>query len=532
MPDPTSSQLTISNSATGNSLQTLLISDDIVPGSAPSYQLCKTILSYHPLGPRLTEGPIKLSQSQSRILSLPTAGDAEDRVLAQFEKTRLQLGVDRHLRNWAKLSRAYGVSALSLVTEDPKDNQQPIDFPNLHHQKIAFSVFDPLNVAGSLVLNQIPTDASFLKPQGISVMGINYHRSRSVVLMNEEPIYIEWTTSAFGYVGRSVFQRPLYPLKSYIQTMIADDMVSMKAGVLIIKTRQPGNIINQVMQSVSSALKRSLVQQSATNNVINIAAGDPQEEVSSINLENVNKAMETSRSNILENIATSADMPAILVKQESYSHGFSEGSEDAKKVAEFVSDIRNWMEPGYEFTDEVAMYVGWSPPFYETIQKEFPELYQSVPFEEAFYSWKNNLVRTWPSLIEEPESDRVRVDEVKLKSAILIGELLLPELDPEHKAILVGWLADCFNERKLLFPAPLDIDEKKLARFFKAALALQQQNSTDNSSTDNKPSGRKSKDQRSKTKVAMDNLGEAASRLPDLSVERMKRKALARSSED
>jgi hypothetical protein len=528
------SSVDVGGSARGNALQQMLISNDIVPGSAPSYQLCKTILSYHPLGPRLTEGPIKLSQSQKRKLSIPPAKDAEDRLIAEFERIWTELGCDRHLRNWAKLSRTYGVSALTLASEDPQDNSKSIDFPSLYQEKIAFSVFDPLNVAGSLVLQQIPTDPGFLKPQGITVMGIPYHRSRTVVLMNEEPIYLEYTTSAYGYVGRSVFQRPLYPLKSYVQTMIADDMVALKAGVLVIKTRQPGNIINRIMQTANS-FKRSLVSQSATNNVISIAAGEPEEEISSINLENVNKAMETSRNNILENVAIAADMPSQLVKVETLAHGFSEGSEDAKKVAEFIEDIRGWMQPGYAFMDDIVAHVAWSPPFYETLKDEFPDQFHRVPYASAFASWRNNFIRSWPSLIEEPESDRVKVDEVKLKAAVLIGELLLDyELDPDTKATLVVWLAECFNERKILFPAPLEIDEKTLTRWFEQQQAEmdaeEEAKKSSSSAPGKKPANKNNKTSRSRTSLNNNRLN--SRRLPDLSAERMKRKALSRSAGD
>jgi len=49
--------LTINGSQLGNSLNDLLTAPEIVPGDAPSYQLCKTIYAYHPLRPRLKSAP-------------------------------------------------------------------------------------------------------------------------------------------------------------------------------------------------------------------------------------------------------------------------------------------------------------------------------------------------------------------------------------------------------------------------------------------------------------------------------------------
>ena len=42
-------------------LQQMLLADNIEPGSEPSYQICKTIYEYHPLGKRLIDTPLDLS---------------------------------------------------------------------------------------------------------------------------------------------------------------------------------------------------------------------------------------------------------------------------------------------------------------------------------------------------------------------------------------------------------------------------------------------------------------------------------------
>ena len=45
----------------GNALQDLLVAPDIVPGDVISYQTCKEIYLYHPLGSRIVEGPVSLA---------------------------------------------------------------------------------------------------------------------------------------------------------------------------------------------------------------------------------------------------------------------------------------------------------------------------------------------------------------------------------------------------------------------------------------------------------------------------------------
>src|SRR6185503_5172640 len=126
---------------------------------------------------------------------------------------------------------------------------------------------------GSLVLNQDPNSPDFQKHAAIAVAGQPYHRSRSVTLMNEKPIYISYTTSGFGFVGRSVYQRALFPLKSFIQTMITDDMVTRKAGLLVAKMKQPGSIADNLMAK-ALGIKRNLLKEASMNNVINIGPDD------------------------------------------------------------------------------------------------------------------------------------------------------------------------------------------------------------------------------------------------------------------
>lgn len=446
------------NSSAGNALQQMLMVDDIEPGASPSYQICKTILSYHPLGAKMTDSPIKMAQSQPRKITVQKG--PEDRLTKAFWAEWKRLGAQRHIRNCGRLSRAYGVASIALLVDGVPVNEAA-DYDRLHEQTIAFNVLDPLNTAGSLVLNQDPNAMDFQKIAGISVAGTPYHRSRSVSLMNEEPIYIQYTGSAFGYVGRSVFQRPLFPLKTYIQTLITDDLITVKSGVLVAKMKQPGSIIDAVTQSLFGQ-KRALVKEAATGSVLGISTD---EEIESLDLQNLEAPYTLARKNCLENIATGSDMPAVILNQETFAEGFGEGTEDAKKVGQFVNDIREWLEPVYTWFDEITMFRAWNPDFYRVIQKDFPEEYGHVPYKVAFYDWKNSFEALWPSFLEEPDSEKVKVEDVKLRAVIALIEVLVPELDPENKALLIEWACECFNEQKLMFPDALRLDFDALREY-------------------------------------------------------------------
>jgi hypothetical protein len=435
----------------GNSLLDILTCAEIRPGESPSYQMCKTIFSYHPLGAKMAESPVSMAMSQKREIAVPDA--PEERVIEAFNREWEAIGADKHIFNVMRLARVYGLASVALVGEGIPP-ARPIDYKGLYSQNIAFSVFDPLNTAGSLVLNQNPNAIDFLKTSSIVVNGVPYHRSRSCTILNEDPIYLDYTQSAFGFVGRSVYQRALFPLKSFIGTMVTDDMISKKAGLIIAKMKGAGSIIDRIMAGVAAA-KRELLKQAETNNVLSV---DVEEEIESLNLQNIDGAGAFARKNILENIASSADMPAKLLNAETFAEGFGEGTEDAKHVARYIDRIRVQMRPLYVFFDGIVQHRAWNPEFYKTIQNDFPDIYGEMGYTEALYRWKNSFSALWPSLLIEPESEQIKVDDVKLKAVIAMVEVLQPELSPRNKALLYRWAADNINENKLLFQAPLELD--------------------------------------------------------------------------
>lgn len=450
--------VTVNSSALGTELQNLLMCDEIAPGSEPGYQTCRAIYLFHPVGAKMASSPIKKAQSLPRLISIPDSPEevVREAFLNQWEAD----GADRIIRNGMTQSRVYGIASLALLSEDQTPDT-PVDFMKLADQEIAFNVLDPLNTAGSLVLNQNPNAFDFQKHRGIAVNGQAYHRSRSVTVMNEEPIYISYTSSAFGFVGRSVYQRALFPLKSFVQTMIADDMVARKAGVLIAKMKQPGSIIDRAMASMAG-VKRQLLKEAKTDNVLSI---DTTEEIESLNLQNLNDALQGSRKDILENIAAAADMPAILLNSETFAEGFGEGTEDAKSVAEYANTVRSDMAPLYRFMDRIIQHRAWNRRFYETVQNRFPEEYGGVRYEVALYRWMNSFKATWPSLLQEPESEQIKVEEIKFKTVVSVAQILLPEVDPENKATTLQWVQDNLNENKKLFTAPLQLDYDALREY-------------------------------------------------------------------
>ncbi|HUZ34248.1 MAG TPA: hypothetical protein VMV19_19405 [Xanthobacteraceae bacterium] len=444
----------------GSMLSQLLMVDQIEPGSVPSYQLCKGLYLFHPVGLKMAESPIRMAQSQQRQISVGT-GPKDDLQRTFIEQWRTD-GASKVIFQHATLARIYGIASIALVVDGKKPDAL-IDFSELHKLKIAFSVFDPLNTSGSLILNQNPDAIDFLKvPDGVRVSGQNYHKSRVRVMMNEQPIYLGYTDSSFGYVGRSVYQRALFPLKSFIQSMITDDLVTLKAGVLIAKIKQPGSVIDNVMSSIA-AVKRMFVKVATTGNVVQIGEDD---EITSLNLQNLDGVHDSARKHIIENIATAADMPAKLLLQETFAEGFGEGTEDTKHVARFIDRTREELEPDYRFMDDIVMHRAWNPDYYETLKAKYPDDLGSKDYRQFFYEARNSFTAKWPNLLTEPDSEKAVAEKAKHDAIIGTVETLAPLIkDPENRARLVTWVCDNLNENKIMFPAPLNLDEDAMIEY-------------------------------------------------------------------
>lgn len=434
-------------------LITLLDSDDIQPGMSAGYQTCKTIYLFHPLGGKMVDRPIKMAMNESRTVHISQAYGIEQRLRDAFEREWKALGADKHIANAARISRIYGVSAIAMLI-DNQESSSAVDYRTLYKHNVTFNILDPLNTAGSIVLNQDPNAQDFQRVDGIRVAGKPYHKSRCVVQQNEDPIYLAYNSAAFGFTGRSVYQRALFPLKSFIQTMRTDDMVSVKGGLLVTKIQGPSSVVNNMMQKLSG-IKRMMLKRGKTGEVLQIGANDS---IESIDLSNLEKPLDSSRNHILENIAAAADMPAIILNSETFAQGFGEGTEDARSVAVYIDNIREWLEPLYDYFIRICQYRAWSIEFFNSLRADFPELKNT--YSLYFSSWINNFEYRWPSSLKEPESEKVKVDEIRFKAIVSMLEVLLPQVntDDENRSLLIEWAQTNANANESLFPQRLDLD--------------------------------------------------------------------------
>lgn len=452
-----------SGSGLNSQLWDLLLAEDIIPGTAPGYNTAKIIYTFHPLGRKMVEIPLEKAFSQEREISFsdPTI-TIEDELIRRYRKEWKKiggLGANTIIFRIAVLSRIYGVGSLLCGTKgaDPEDE---LDLDTLHKQDLYFSMLDPLNTAGSLVLQQDPTAPDFLQPQQIWAAGKNLHPSRTAVLIHEQPIWIEWTDSAFGFIGRSVFQRSLYPLKSYILSMVADNEIQKKLMLLIAKMKSPGSILDKRTLDFFG-LRRSKLKESATGNVLSIGT---EEDVGAIDMKNVNESGTYARNNIIRNIAAASGMPALLLLDERIADGFGEGKEDAKEIGIYIDTIRNELGGMFEFMDKLVMRRAWNPEWYKSIQSQYSE-YADLDYDAALFQWMDAFEATWPDLYQAPESEQLDSESQKVMVALKVFAELSQGMDPENKASMMEWVQDQIHNTKLFSKTDLEFDPDSLIKW-------------------------------------------------------------------
>jgi hypothetical protein len=453
-------QLTQQGIALGNAFNNLLVAEDIVPGDSAGYELCKLIYLYHPHGSKIVDRPLTLATSKPRNLTVPgAAGDGTDLIEA-FEKQWKLDGCNEHLLNVGRLARIYGPASIGIIIEGDEPNE-PLDFKKLSKATMSYSEWDPLNTAGSLVFNQDPNSLDFQKTSGVRVNGKAYDRTRVVVIQHENPLYIAYESAGFGYTGRSAYQRALVPLKQFIHLMMANGMVALKAGVLIAKIDQPSSAIDRVMSGFLGQ-KRSMVKEAQTGNVISISTD---EDIETLNLQNVDGAINAVRKNIIEDMAAGAGMPAKLLLEDTFAVGFGEGTEDSKAIAQYLMTVRDWLNPIYDFLDRCTMYRAWNEDFFNAIREKFPEQYGNVPYDVAFADWQNSFHAEWPNLLEETDEEKATSEKVTLEAVTSVFTILAPELPPTEKAKLIDWVMNNLNAKTHLFSSPLELDIMAIADF-------------------------------------------------------------------
>ena len=436
-------------------LSVILQAQDIIPGDEPSYQVCKAIYTSHPLGKKIIDSPIVKAMHRPRELSV---SNMPPEIVDRFNEIWNKLEVDAVIADCARLARIYGISSIAIMPEDGKKPDEPLLKEDLWSGNIKFNVFDPLNTAGSMVGILDPNNPDFLKYSTIAVAGVPYAKNRTHIQLYEAPVYLSYTSSAYGYVGRSAFNRALYPLQSYVQSMITDHIYMLKAGVLVAKINQPGSIIDKIQQTAQN-IRLNILKIAKVGNTVSIK---PDEAIESLDLKNLE--YQEPRRNILENIALSLDMPTQFLTSDRLSQGFGEGKEDSRILAGFIESIRQEMAPIYKFMDSIIQRVAWNPDFFLAIQSKEKDQLGGLSYDEFFFRCQRDFKALWPDALEPDRKEKAEYQTAQYECLQKVYETLDPICSGDNRVNLSVWFVDNANSLKELIPNELNLDFDEVKR--------------------------------------------------------------------
>jgi hypothetical protein len=149
------------------------------------------------------------------------------------------------------------------------------------------------------------------------------------------------------------------------------------------------------------------------------------------------------------------------------------GHVEAIEIARHVERFRGTLEPIYDFVDYIVQHRAWNKAWYQQLQKDYPQDFGGMTYDAAMTTFQNSFKAEWPSLLEEPDSEKVKVDDTRLKAALATYQLLSATMDPQNKALLTNWLIDAVNQSDLLFASALSLDTEALADFAEQQQQLQ-----------------------------------------------------------
>jgi hypothetical protein len=112
--------------------------------------------------------------------------------------------------------------------------------------------------------------------------------------------------------------------------------------------------------------------------------------------------------------------------------------------------------------DTICMRLAWDAEFIKRMREKDSSL-EGLDDAAVFYKWSNSYKAEWPSLLVEPESEQVKVADVKLRAMVAVVQVLMPLLKGEQLAETINWLQANLNEMRLLFGNPLNLDPDQVA---------------------------------------------------------------------
>lgn len=379
-----------------------------------SYQQCKDIYTYWPLGRRVASSLPTFALSAGREFSF---GDFPGDCASRFVDTLTFYGIDDLVKHCAIYARVFGLAGIYVVC-DKVDETKPLTHEDIQESVIGFNLLDPLILNG-VDIDQNPLSLNYQKITAVKINGAVTNPKRVVTIFNDMTFYLRWVTSTFNWGSTSIYQNMVALIKSWNRCVLALERIATKAGALVVKSRD-GSVLNAV---TLNAAKRTLnlIRNLQNDGAASVEKDTDIEFFSLTGVGEVDAIIEQMNSLILMALS---DTPASLLLDKELARGFSDGREDMKSLLIAVDSFRrNSLSPLYAFLDKIMLSKAFNDSFLNTLKEKYPQDLNNTPNsvlrEEIMASYKF----TWGNLYPDTETETLENQGLKLDNLMKLKDL-------------------------------------------------------------------------------------------------------------
>ena len=303
-----------------------------------------------------------------------------------------------------KLALSYGAAGIGIVVSG-EDASKPIDtgwFSQNLENGFSFNTFDSLVTAGSFITDLDPNSTEFQKVIDFSVRGKRYHFSRCKAVFNplEDPNYLQYESSAYGFVSASILKRALPALQQYLRLRIAETLLTKKVASFVIKQDVKQSVYEKISETINS-FKRSKVEDLTGGDAITIGIDDS---IESFDLANSSQTINALDELNMNSLASSTGWQASYLKHSMLSTGFADGSNDAAQIDKMLYSVQRFTKELFEWIDDILFYIAWTDGFIDEIANQSPDLYRGKTRNQIRQLWRTGYERKFnPPTAEQPK---------------------------------------------------------------------------------------------------------------------------------
>lgn len=350
-----------------------------------NYQEAKNLYLTNWAAKATVDVPIKMLMHQEKIITAPDIPqEAIDAFLKMWDKKH----ADDALRRIMASTMIYGASSL-LIVADNWDPNLPATRQDLANRHWVFNVADPL-AAQQFQVNQDPNSANFQRAVTIQVGGKTYAKTRSVLAIYGDPLYIYFSSSTFAFSGLSVYQGVqdiLHTLQSMILTY---GRIAAQCGTGIYKREMQG-AMPSAQDQIAAQISSERISSASSFETITIGRN---EDIYNLNFQGSAESLSQNRESLLESLAAGVSLPKEIYGDRKFATQMGEGEADKEVFYNNLAAIRHKFTNVLELMIYAVQCAAWTDEFIDELRSNGEISYESdnIGNVAVFKDWRAGFV--------------------------------------------------------------------------------------------------------------------------------------------